>query len=519
MQLGNSIKVLACAFFACSPVFAQTDNAAAGPVDSVAKPLKLEFSVSEPLALIRFISGISQQSDEGTAYYDFLVQHRKLTKTDKALIWRYVRMRRADNGEFDTGSGRKLSLHQRLMALAANTKSFDEFFAEAKKCCDPDQFQTMLAVMNHFRSVYEPLIWRPFSPQLMKDVGWFRANEQAFVRSLDPIAALFQSTAGHDRPLKAVLVPAPTEVKKEGNGFHFITSAFSENLDSAVALSMEIVPPDTIAALNDPRVNNERTLADNDLLVHEFAHTLWAFRNPVFKKALLECFQKNNRQFNYDLLNESQAAAVAALFYKQIKGKEKTGRWYDNTYVDKYAKALAPVIESYAVAGSTSNVPALNADEYAKKTMEAFDKTFPNWQEDPQVILWRSQIVQSPISTDTLAKELEKELFIFGSGDHEVRLVKGETWPNKFKSASSRPDMATVFLLDPGQIDTLQKHFGLSPALAAELESLVRKNKDSDAATVKAVKVDGRWLVFSISSRQPLQKKGLVDYARKASSD
>jgi hypothetical protein len=499
------------------PLSAQPLKSELSPNGSVAsKPLKLEFSTSEPLGLLRFLNGISKQSDEGTAYYDFLVQHHKLGKTDKALIWRYVRMRKykADS-EFEISSGRKLNLNQRLMATACGTKTFDEFFKEAKVYCDPADYQTLMVVMNHFRPIYEQLIWRPFSPQTMRDLAWFRQNEQSFARPLEPIARLFQSSAGREHPLKAVLVPAPTEVKKEGNGFHFISSAFSENLDVAIAQSMEVVPPDTIAAFNDPRVNNNRTLEDNDTIIHEFTHTLWAFRDPAFKKALLECFEKNNRQFNYDLLNESQASAAAAWFYKQVKGKDKSGRWYDNKYVDKYAKSLLPILESFATRSKDSETGALNASEYAQQAMDAFDKTFPDWREDPQIILWRSQVVQSPLSTDTLATELNDELFLFGGGDHRVNLVKGETWPLKYKNCLKNPGMTTVFLLDPGQIDILQKHFALSAQIAQELTSLVRQNKDSSVPVLKAFNTGTQWLVFSISSRQPLQKQGLLKYARK----
>lgn len=478
--------------------------------------LRLEFVVSEPLALLRFINGISRQPDEGTAYYDFLIQHHKLGKSDKALIWRYVRMRKYNKSEYELPSGRKLSYHQRLMATACNTRTFDDFFKEAKTYSDPGDFQTLLVVLNHFRPIYEAIIWKPFSPQLMRDMAWFRKNEPLFARPLEPIASLFHSSAGRKQPLKAVLIPAPTEVRKEGNGFHFISSAFSENLDLGVAQSIEIIPPDTIAALNDPRVNNDRTLADNDGLIHEFTHTIWAFRDPEFKKKLIASFQKSNRQFNYDLLNESQASAVASWFYKQIKGKDKPGRWYDNTYVDRYSKAILPVLESFANAGS--NAPSLDADEYAQKAADAFDKAFPDWREDPQVMLWRSQIIQSPLSSDTLVDELNDELFVFSGGDHQVRLVKGESWSDKFKNYSSRPGMTTIFLLDPGQIGTLQKHFALSSELVQELDSLVKQNNVSEKAVVKALRSGDRELIFSISSRQPLQKQGVIDFARRGHS-
>lgn len=475
--------------------------------------LKLEFTISEPLGLLRFLNGISKQSDEGHSYLDFLSSHYKLRKDDKGLIWEYVLVRRAKS-EFEIVSGRKLSLNQQLMAIACNTKSFDEFYKAAKPYCSDEEFDTYQRVMNHFRPIYELLIWKPFSPQLNKDVAWFRDNEQAFARPLVSVAKLSQSSAGRERALKAAIVPAPAEVKKEGSGYMYSSSAFSENLDLAVVLSMQIVPPDTIAAFNDPRVNNKRTLEDNAGLIHEFTHNLWAFRNPEFKKALISSFERKGTQFNYDLLNESQASAIAAWFHKQVTGKDKPGQWYDNAYVDKYSKVLLPVLQEFGNLNAAQGaLNTLNADDYADKAITAFEKTFPNWQIDPQIILWRSQIVQSPLSAEDLAADLNDKLFEFKGGDHKVTVVKGETWPARFANYSKDPKRTTVFLLHPNQIDTVQKYFGLSQQIADDLNTLVTQNKDTDEALVKAVKTEQRWLVFVISNRQTFQKQGLLKYA------
>lgn len=321
---------------------------------------------------------------------------------------------------------------------------------------------------------------------------------------------MFKSSAGQKQALKATLVPVPTEVKPDGSGFHYISAAFSENLDLTVVMSQGIVPPDVIAGFNNPRVNNDRALDDSDGLIHEFTHMLWAFRDPEFSKELLAIFDKNDRQFNYDLLNEAQAAALQAWFHKQVQGKDKTGRWYGNKYVDRYAKALLPILMEY---GSSTTTSTLSAEDYAQKAMKAFDQTFPNWQEDPQIILWRSQIVQAPLSADDLAESLNEKLFDFAGGNHKIILVKGETWPAKVANFSKNPRMTTVFMLYKNQTDILQKHFGFGEDLVRELKELENKNKDSELALVKAVRVGQRWLVFSIASKQAAQKQGLIDYA------
>lgn len=479
--------------------------------DSQAEPtLNIEFNISKACGLLRFISGVAKQSDEGTAYYDYLQAHHKLSKDDKHFIHEYQWLRKS-KAQFSTSSGRKLNFHQQLMALACNSKSLEDFYIASKRYCSEDEHEVLKQVMEHFRPIYEQLIWRPLSPQLNKDLFWYRDNEKSFARPLQSIARLFDSSAGAKQPLKATFVPVPVDVRAEGNGFCFSSNAFSENLDSVVVVSQGIVPPDLIAEYKDKRVNNDRTLEDSDEIIHEFVHNLWSYRNSEFRQKLESLFLSNDRQFNYDLLNESQAAAIQAWFYKQVRGKDKSGPWYDNKYVDKYAKALLPVILEFV---DSRKDETLNAEQYAGKAFKAFDQTFPEWREDPQIQLWRCQIVQSPLSSEDLADELNEKIFEFSSGEHRVSLVKGETWPDRYKNYLKEPHLTTAFLIYPNQLDVLQKYFELDLGVIRDLKAQLEKNKNNDLPLVKAFRSDTRCLVFSIAAKQALQKQALIDYAR-----
>lgn len=174
----------ATAYACCRILFAFVQASFSVNENQEANKLRLEFNISETCGLLRFIEGISGQTDEGEGYSNFLSSHYKLNKVDKKLIRDYQWLRKAKS-EFQIPSGRKLNLFQQLMLLACSTRNFDEFFKAAKPCCSDLEFEILQQVMNHFRPLYEQLIWKPLSPQLNKDLGWFRTNEQEFSRPLE----------------------------------------------------------------------------------------------------------------------------------------------------------------------------------------------------------------------------------------------------------------------------------------------------------------------------------------------
>jgi len=479
--------------------------------------LRMEFGTSEPCGLLRFMDSIAEERDEGPALGSFFRSQRPLDAADLEQIQRYKALSSAPGSqvEFTTEAGRKRNLQKQLKTIACEFNEFDQFYEKAKRYCAPDYFSELKGVLTHFRPLYEQQIWLPCKPVLESDVDWFKSTERDWARPLEKIRRLFQSPLSTDPALKAILVPVPYMLIRQGNKIHIKSEAAnSEASEPRFAMvSVNILAPETAAKYNDSWLTNEAqtinkcTLEGNSVLFHEFVHLIWAYRKQNLKKAFYDSFRKEDMIFNYDILNEAQACALAAWFYKNVSGKEDEGDWYDNKYVSRYAHALRPVLEEYI----DLNHPMDGS--YARKAMKVFEETFPDWQEDPQVVLWRSQIVAAQ-DPELLEKDLSGRIFKFNSGNHEMRVLKGKTWSGKRKEFLQNPRRNTIFFLKPNQLDLLSQYFGLSESVVSSLEKLRSGSSCAAAALLAGIKTPQRWLIFCISDELKDQESALENLAK-----
>jgi hypothetical protein len=476
--------------------------------------IRMEFGVSEPCGLLHFMDSIAEERDEGPALSSFFQSQRKLDASDLGLIQRYKALSSApgSQAEFISEAGRKRSLQKMLTRAACEHNEFDEFLAQAKEYCAPSYFDELKVVLLHFRPLYDEQIWRPCDPVLRRDVEWFKSNERSYARPLNKIHHLFESSLGTEQALKAVLIPVPYMVVHKDNKLRIRSDgANSEAMEPRFGVvSMNILAPETAAKYNDEWLNsqvselNKCTLEGNSVMFHEFIHLVWAYRKPELKEPLFASFKRNDMKFNYDLLNEAQACALTAWFCKNI-GKENEGGGYDNEYVVKYAVALRPVLEEYI--GSNRSLDA----DYAIRAMKVFKETFPDWIQDPQVVLWSSQIVaeQDPAQ---LERDLAGHIFKFGSGDHQMRAIKGQSWDQKKTEFSANPEVNTIFFIQPNQLDLLAKNFEVPERVVKTLKEMTSRTGAS--SVLAATKLEKRWLIFCIADTLKEQEGELEALAK-----
>jgi len=481
--------------------------------------LHLEFGTSEPCGLLRFLDSIAEERGEGPALASFFRSQRQLNAEDLKQIQRYKALSSAPGSqlEFSSPAGQKVSLQQKLKATACEFNEFDRFYEKAEQFCAPSYFNEFKKILTHFRPVYEEQIWRTCKPVLHDDLDWFKSNEPKFARPLEQVRHLFQSSLGRKQAMHSTLIPVPMLVTRQGSGFRYrAESADSESvLPRFTMVSVSILDPATAARFNDARVNkeaqtfNECTLSGNCILIHESVHLLWAYRRQCLKKAFYDSFKKSDMIFNYDILNESQAAALSAWFYRNVTGKEDESDWYDNKYVSRFAHALRPLLENYIDSNRSLD------QSYAEKAMKLFEETFPDWREDPQIVLWRSQIITGE-DEEQLAEKLSARIFKFSSGNHEMRVVNGKTWNDLGKEFLSNPKRNTVFFLKPNQLDLLSNYFQMPENVVEKLKQLRLGSSSSDAELLAGIRTPQRWLIFCISDELKSQKTALENLAKRA---
>ncbi|MEZ4899706.1 MAG: hypothetical protein R2806_22880 [Saprospiraceae bacterium] len=112
------------------------------------------------------------------------------------------------------------------------------------------------------------------------------------------------------------------------------------------------------------------------IVIHEMCHILYEEQTQAMQNDLDDWFKKDDspfRPFAYSYLDEGLATAIGNGWGEEIlNGKLDTGQWYDDPYIDTYAKSLYPEVKSYLDHHKTID------QAFVVKAVAAFAKSFPD---------------------------------------------------------------------------------------------------------------------------------------------
>lgn len=110
--------------------------------------------------------------------------------------------------------------------------------------------------------------------------------------------------------------------------------------------------------------------------IHEMCHVLYE-EQPLKKQWEIDSAFAQSKSahapYAYTYFDEALATACGnGWAYAQLAGNEDVGDWYNDEYINKYAKALYPIVKKYIDEGKRID------RAFVKKAIAAFEKTFPN---------------------------------------------------------------------------------------------------------------------------------------------
>jgi len=190
--------------------------------------------------------------------------------------------------------------------------------------------------------IYEKLIWNPSLSDLKKyREKLLKVSKKAKLDELFMLAVKFY---GAEWPKEQAFVISlyPTPGTKGG------TSSTSLGAAESVGVMM----------------------SDNDaegtfgVVFHELCHSLYQAQPVDFKYQLEKMFLSHHSIYSphaYDLLNEGLATVLGNGYAeKMATGKLNSHKWYNNPYIDGFAKAIYPMVEDYLQKGKTIDQVFIN---------------------------------------------------------------------------------------------------------------------------------------------------------------
>ncbi|MBX9771635.1 MAG: hypothetical protein K2X29_09705, partial [Candidatus Obscuribacterales bacterium] len=224
--------------------------------------LQVNFVISEPASLIRFMDSISQRHHTTEWLHDWYFAHRGGdTSKDRKLIEDYRKMMDTAGGEFIDESGRPQDLNQRLITVAAQCNGMPDFLPKIKGLMKANEYTKLKGILEHFDPIFRALVWEQrysaLESQLKEYQHW--AVKSKLSERLLEVKRFLKAPWVKGLPFTIVLVPLPKpDIKKAGT--------HGESLGKVQLV--ELLP--------------ESDFQDfADVVFHEMCHALWHTRKDL----------------------------------------------------------------------------------------------------------------------------------------------------------------------------------------------------------------------------------------------
>lgn len=213
--------------------------------------------------------------------------------------------------------------------------------------------QQLIGVLNKLSPYYDQLLWNNANNTLLKHIDSLSKYSSALSEAFISFKTFYRSSWSDDIPFVVTLYPIP------GSKGHVTATAHNSIL--------------SIGVLTQEKDYDNRSRAS--IIAHEMCHILYREEATSVQVEIDRYFQSSMSSYKhiaYSYINEALATACGnGWMYKKLNGVLDTGSWYNNHYINTYAKALYPLVELYI----TNNKPIDSL--FITKAIAVFEKEFP----------------------------------------------------------------------------------------------------------------------------------------------
>ena len=210
------------------------------------------------------------------------------------------------------------------------------------------------SVYRYFEPAFDKLAWQPHAAELARLQTAYAKflNEHQLMREFGRLRIFYGSVWPDSIPYRVLLNPqiAP------GQGF-----------TNKAWVSGNVVLLNCNPASRD-------FAGGSAVMFHEICHSLSTQQRLGLQQQLERWYLRGaspNRRSAYVLMEEALATAASEWVYARQTGQPEAGVWYADDYIDRYAKALYPMVAGYTERGQTID------STFVSQAMGTFDKLFP----------------------------------------------------------------------------------------------------------------------------------------------
>lgn len=210
------------------------------------------------------------------------------------------------------------------------------------------------SIYRYFEPVFDTLAWQPHAAELARQRTAYAAflAQGKLLQSFGRLRAFYGSVWPDALPYRIQLCPQLDDRKGFTNHGYV-----SGNL-----------------VLLDCHPTSRDFVDGSTVVFHEMAHSLSVQQHLALQQRIDRWYTKNpspNRRHAYYLMEEALATAAGEWVHAQQTGQPEPGEWYNDDYINRYARALYPAVTAYVERGQTLD------SAFVAQAIATFDRTFP----------------------------------------------------------------------------------------------------------------------------------------------
>lgn len=314
----------------------------------------IRFKVSKPYCVFNFLETATHQQGTSSTLGAFIASNTKNDTAFKAICFDFTNIRLDYNykrEEFPENRRPNRSTKDLIDIALVNSNTFEDFRSKTIGILPNSEQQKLITVLTKAEKYFDQLIWSDSEEKLNNQKKELEVYSSKASEIFNTFQHFYHSSWTADIPFIVTLYPIPG---KSGN------STATPHANSLC-----------VGVLTDETKHIERA----GVVLHEMCHVLYDEQPNEFQHQIEKWFGENQspyQQFAYNFFDEGLATALGnGWAYKNMSGSMDTGNWYDNEYINGFAKALYPLVDEYISQNRQIDKPFID------KSIEIFATTFP----------------------------------------------------------------------------------------------------------------------------------------------
>lgn len=335
---------------------------------------QMYFKYSKPTAVLMYMEAAARYPRVSPTFFDYIWS--SLDKEDSLkladLVDKYTGMNidyRYDVPGYPEERLKPKTTYEQIQRWSVMSATMDEFFSNLIGIVPNEQYVELVDILAKAEVLYTNSIERKYGHRLKKQVKQLNKRDKKINEAFSKISTFYGSIWKPNIPFAVAAYTIP--------GSKGITTATPHSNSLIVGLLSQ-----------EQDIDIKTSVA-----IHEMCHVLYE-EQPKHLQWKIDTLFKNRKwnaaTYAYNYLDEALATTLGnGWSYWYITGRQDTGDWYNDGYINKYAHALYPIVASYLRQDKTIDAA------FVDTAIKIFESTFPDANYEVENIMNRVHVYVS----------------------------------------------------------------------------------------------------------------------------